>query len=81
MTTKTKPCFEQHVPREVIKHRLLAALDDKDKVALITSEADLEMLIAALGQYESTASRYMDKARAFRLDLIQLHQAAYGTRS
>ena len=36
------------VPRQVIDDQLLVALDDKSKVAIVASEADLQMLVLAM---------------------------------
>jgi len=43
----------ERVKREVIEHRLLAALDDEDKVAILCSKTDVEYLINCLLHFSS----------------------------
>lgn len=49
---KSKPCSVERTTKQVIEHKLLAALDDETKVAILASKQDLEDMIAALYGYE-----------------------------
>lgn len=51
-TGSPAPCSVELTSRQVIEHKLLAALDDESKVALLLTKQDLEDLIAALLDYE-----------------------------
>jgi hypothetical protein len=62
------------VPREVIEDQLLVALDDKSKVALVASEADLNLLIFAL----ECSKIDREDAVTMRQDLIKLRTSAFG---
>ena len=64
-------CSVESLNRQVIENQLLAALDDKSKVAILATEDDLVMLINALGFVTG------DKAWEFRADLQQLKSAAF----
>ena len=46
------PCSVERTPKTVIEKKLLAALDDDDKVAILASKQDLEDMIAALYGYK-----------------------------
>lgn len=68
------------VPRQVIDSKLLAALDDDDKVAMILSEADLMFLIKTLEW--SNLKMFDDDEREKLNDLLEamvrLGQEAFG---
>lgn len=49
---KSNPCSVERTTKQVIEHKLLAALDDETKVAILASKQDLEDMIAALYGYE-----------------------------
>ena len=57
--------------RQVIENQLLAALDDKSKVAILATEEDLKLLITALRPMWASAAREMCD------DLCQLKDAAF----
>lgn len=42
------PCSVERTSRSVIEHKLLTALDDKDKVAILATKQDLKDIIFAL---------------------------------
>ena len=65
------PCSVESVNRQVIENQLLAALDDKSKVAILATEEDLTMLIICLGFSTGV------KAKEMRADLQQLKAAAF----
>ncbi len=74
------PCSVSSTRREVIENKLLTALDDEGKVAILASEADLNMLIESLGlavRMGKSGSVVMQR------DLMQLRDAAFpkGTES
>ena len=65
-------CSVESVNRQVIENQLLAALDDKSKVAILATEDDLKLLIAALRpMWANSAAREMCD------DLCQLKDAAF----
>ena len=64
-----------HVPREVIDSKLLAALDDKSKVAILADREDLGRLISAL---TFTPDSWGMEFKILRDDLRQLDEAAFG---
>lgn len=66
-------CSVELTSRQVIERKLLAALDDEDKVALLCSRQDLDMLIAAL----HTSSIDGPKEREWERDLRQLRAEAF----
>lgn len=57
--------------RQVIENKLLTAIDDDSKVAILASREDLDLLIEAL-------SNWTEKARLYSADLSQLRRAAFG---
>lgn len=57
--------------RQVIENKLLAALDDESTVAILASEKDLDLLIAALEFFRSADARRMAQ------DYKQLRAAAF----
>lgn len=58
--------------REVIEHKLLAALDNPDCVAIFASKEDLDLLI------ESLRMRASPRALEFAQGLEQLRYEAFG---
>jgi len=70
--------MSEAVSREVIEKKLLAALDDGAKVAIVASEEDLRLLIAALEDYICRRSSCGDAARAMVADLRTLKREAFG---
>lgn len=74
------PIKKDYVPREVISEQLLAALDTKLKVAILASEADLNLLIDALdtlpgGRLVGAVNPERDRMLQ---DLRTLRQSAFG---
>lgn len=75
-----------HVKREVIDNRLLIALDDKSKAAIVCSKEDLALLLRALGSRatemdETRRPRALKELKAvneFRAGLIELHAKRFG---
>lgn len=63
----------EHVSRELIEHKLLAALDDAAKAAIVMSADDLEMLIAGLEHLPETGPQ-----QRFLVDLRVLQTAVFG---
>lgn len=59
-------------PREVIGQQLLAALDDKSKVAILATEEDLEMLVQAMQRFAEN-----DKESRMLEDLRRLQDEAF----
>lgn len=57
--------------REVIENKLLAALDDEGKVAILATEIDLILFIKALAFYDTPDSKDMAS------DLLRLKRAAF----
>jgi hypothetical protein len=50
--SKPKPCSIERTSRSVIERKLLTALDDETRVAILATKQDLEDMIAALYGYE-----------------------------
>lgn len=69
-----------YVPREVIEGKLLAALDDDDKVAIVLSERDCDVLKRALVAFaDVTPSKSeSEDCQRFVADLNQLTRQAFG---
>lgn len=67
------PCQVIGTNRAVIQNRLLAALDDKEKVAILATKEDLELLMAAFRMLPQTNATD-EILRA----LQQLHRQAFG---
>ena len=63
-----------HVPREVLEGRLLAALDDQSKVAVVLGESDLRLLISALNYAPDGWGRELKRMRD---DLCKLRDSAF----
>jgi hypothetical protein len=74
---KHQKCTEENVGREVIANQLLISLEDKSKVALLITEKDLNLIIAALLLSETNRMAFNLAYRAMRLDLEQLRDAAF----
>ncbi len=65
----------ERVPREVIDGKLLAALDDQNKVAIVLSESDLAVLIK--GMSTLTRNNLTETERAQLDDLIDGFEQLY----
>lgn len=63
--------------REVIEGQLLAALDDKTKVAVLLTESDLDFLIAHLMLARTNRMGSMLKCDEWIADLTELKNAAF----
>jgi hypothetical protein len=61
--------------REVIEGKLLAALDDESKVAIVLSENDLRFLISCV---RFSPDGWGEKRRVFLQDLERLADEAFG---
>jgi hypothetical protein len=59
------------VPREIVNNQLLVALDDKDKVAVVIDEDDLQEVIDGLTNQPGR------KARELRDDMVRLRDVAF----
>jgi hypothetical protein len=59
-----RPCSVERTARNVIEHKLLTALDDESKVAILATKQDLEDMIFGLCQ--SLALNDWDKERVER---------------
>jgi hypothetical protein len=71
------PGFVDRVGREVIENKLLAALSDDGVVAILASERDLSVMIAAL-EYAMLGNREQTrKARELAADMRKLKRAAF----
>lgn len=71
-------CKTSYAPREVLEGKLLAALDDESKVAIVLDKADVDMLINALEAYPAHAVKGGKSHRQYAADLRQLRSAAFG---
>ena len=60
-----RPCSVENAIRQVIEKKLLAALDDADRVAILASKQDLDDLIWAI--HRSLAQADWDKVRMERM--------------
>ena len=68
-------------PRQIIEDKLLAALDDESKAAMLVTADDLDLLTDALdfaAAGMSGSAHYPDGFRRWRDDLLQLRTAAFG---
>ena len=68
-----RKCDVEPVSRQVISNKLLVALDEGDKVAVVLSSDDLSMLIDVLRE----AKVRTEKQEQFRRDLEQLRREAF----
>ena len=75
----TKNQIVQRVKREVIQGKLLAALEQDDRVAVLLTQHELSNLICALGDWISQPVNPIlrKKIREFRDDLVRLQDEAY----
>lgn len=62
--------------RQVIESKLLTALEDDDTVAVLYSEADLQILIHALDAYNASGEGN-DRSREILIGVAQLYQEAF----
>lgn len=60
-----------HTERRVIENKLLAALDDAAKVAIVTTREDLDLLIDGLAKLN------VERARELVADMMKLREAAF----
>jgi hypothetical protein len=75
----------EHAPKSVIERKLLAALDDQTKVAILCTEQDLQDIIAALDIYGNNmgclrsmeATKTAERVAEFAKGLRELKQAAF----
>jgi hypothetical protein len=65
------------VKREVIEGQLLAALDDKSKVAMLLNESDLDFMIWHLMLARNNRMGSMLKCDEWIADLTELKNAAF----
>lgn len=70
-------CQITSVGREVIESRLLVALTEEDKVAVVLTESDLDLLIRYIAMEDLETEECM-KLDEFAGDLKQLRKAAFG---
>lgn len=72
-------CDEEFVPRQVIHERLLTALDEHGKVAILASERDLDLMIYALEMAARVcaSASTLEELSEFVRDLQQLKQSAF----
>ena len=78
--SSTRPLKVEQVPRQVMENQLLVALDDKDKIAVVLTETDLDLLIESLG-YARSFKDGPNLARAkMRADLKELREVAFRER-
>ena len=68
---------EEMVPRSVMEDKLLVALDDSSKVAVVCNERMLDMMIAALATHPHTSD--IPEQRQLAFDLKKLRKAAFGS--
>ncbi len=72
------PCSVVSTSHEVIEHRLLVALNDQDKVAIVGSKEDVDMLIDALDStMDNRGMGARVKMRKFADGLRQLRREAF----
>lgn len=71
----TTPCSVSSTRREVIENKLLTALDDEWKVAILATESDLKTLIKALEYYDMDSKTYAE-CQDMAADCRQLLEAA-----
>ena len=62
-----------YAKREIIEGRLLAALDDEDKVAIVASKEDLAFLIKCVGNFHDRSKQQQEMLA----DLTTLHSEAF----
>lgn len=74
----SEPNKVEQVSREVIERQLLTALNDKSQVAILATEEDLDLLIAALRPAAPLEPYSSDKAQEFCMGLQQLKREAFG---
>ena len=67
----------ERTPREVIERKLLAALDDESKVAVLLTEQDIDHLLRAIAFYPRTHSRCSANLWELSKGLRQLQAEAF----
>jgi len=77
---KNIPCEEVYTSQRDIQSQLLDSLTDKNKVALLLDEDDLDMLIDALEDVanDTTRSNCRQKRLKFLHDMRQLKKVTFG---
>lgn len=76
MANQPNRCSEEYTPKHVIERKLLLALNDSKKVAILLEKKDLSLLIKAL-HLVPPAEGFKKEAEAFAQDLNQLRLAAF----
>lgn len=76
---KKKPLQVELANRDVIEDRLLVALTEEDKVAVLLSQREIGLLIEWLDRPVVKSSFPVDR-QDFVADLKKLSDAAFGTR-
>lgn len=71
------PLKVQRTDRLVIQNQLLAALDNKTKVAILCTKEDIDLLIVGLEGYEGPQD-WRKKCLLFATDLRKLEKEAFG---
>lgn len=72
-------CTVVPTTRSVLEHKLLVALDDSSKVAILATKEDLDLFIRALEEFKVQGFlRYQERAMTFAKDLQQLRSEAFG---
>lgn len=78
---KEPPCSVEPTSREVIEGKLLNALTNDACVAILASEADLDVMIAALEYAMLGNGKQTVAARALAKDIRQLRDEAFPKKS
>jgi hypothetical protein len=80
-------CTVELTSRSVIERKLLAAINDESKVAILATKQDLEDMIAALYGYELAVTRgnvlswqaHVERRKSLARDMEQLLKEAFPT--
>jgi hypothetical protein len=72
----------EYVGRELIEKKILSSLEEGDKVALLVTKLDLEVLIAGLEVYGVPGKHVLhsatrQRARIFLEDLQKMHREVF----
>lgn len=78
MSAKTNQTKVESTSREIIEGRLLTSLEKGDCAALLVGDADLTILIDALGGNEPADAATLNRRAEFRSDLIVLRKGVFG---
>lgn len=72
-------CSVVPTSRSVLEHKLLSALDDSSKVAILATKEDLDLFIHALEDFRVQGfPSFRERATTFANDLRQLRAEAFG---